>query len=66
VDRETSVTAGRFARALKKHMSVEALILFGSRGMAVEGRARMTPRCTGGTPVPQQSNHGSFLQQFPL
>lgn len=31
MDRQTSVTAKRFAKALKKHVSVNQLILFGSR-----------------------------------
>lgn len=31
MDRETSVIAKRFAKALKKHMDVNQLILFGSR-----------------------------------
>jgi predicted nucleotidyltransferase len=31
MDRQTSVTAKRFAMVLKKHMNVEQLILFGSR-----------------------------------
>jgi predicted nucleotidyltransferase len=31
MDRETSVTARRFARAIRKHMSLDRLVLFGSR-----------------------------------
>ena len=31
MDRQTSVIAKRFARALKKHIDVDRLILFGSR-----------------------------------
>lgn len=31
MDRQTSVTARRFAKALKRHMNVDRLILFGSR-----------------------------------
>lgn len=31
MDRQTSVTARRFAKALKEHMNVKRLILFGSR-----------------------------------
>jgi len=31
MDQQTSVTARRFARALKKRMEIERLILFGSR-----------------------------------
>ena len=31
MDRQTSLTARRFARALKKHMNVTRLMLFGSR-----------------------------------